>query len=629
MSRTTLVDISKPSIAVVAEALVQLLEDLARPYKTISAHPLHVLHSEFYVLELLAECCTTHWESINASENTSDRENAPFQSLRSNDSIKPEGRRASRNKLLARDNPPEALDDDLAKRIIDVIKLFSNPIPDGYVLPAFNILDDVLGTSPAAQSPGSDLLNGANGQQNTTEAAILIQEHSESTEACIRKVVEFVSFSNWPRTLEYLRGSLRGLLAAQSSNGNQAQNGAVVDDEALVTVRLIPSFWVDSRKLGVVIQELCGSFLHLRKAFQTIVAIVVPLLITRWLERNPEEFIQLHTMHKRLDGGAETLFDMTNTMIDAGRRKTLLFPFQTSLLFLLPDVFEVASNMRDIKSSSISKKVSFLEMLRKTLRNRNEAAIYCLTSVLRVARHFPLDSDSALLSYAQDVQEEVREAVFRRYTVGAENTSIDSGLMTAAFVSLAHLNFRTCVDSLAPFCLAPNTSPDFKLAVIRACTHFAKQSNASDYHPLYVKLSEFIRTYMKVWCFHKFQDVLLILKKGTTLRFRDSYPIEHVTMNRQTKFSSSGELVYSMLVFLDVYPMALFIGLDLASHNNDAAFEDVYAALMAFLTSEDEKIRLLTSEVCRSSLTEATMSAWRRKDYKFSNTAKFNFWEST
>ncbi|KAK6598855.1 GTPase-activator protein for Ras-like GTPase [Botrytis cinerea] len=592
LSRTTLVDISKPSIAVVTEALVQLLEDLARPYKTISAHPLH---------------------SINDSENTSDRENAPSQGFRSNDSIKPEGRRASRNKLLARDNPPEALDDDLAKRIIDVIKLFSNPIPDGYVLPAFNILDDVLGTSPASQSPGLDPLNGTNGQQNTTEAAILIQEHSESTEACIRKVVEFVSFSNWPRTLEYLRGSLRGLLAAQSSNGNQAQNGAVVDDEALVTVRLIPSFWVDSRKLGVVIQELCGSFLHLRKAFQTIVAIVVPQLITRWLERNPEEFIQLHTMHKRLDGGAETLFDMTNTMIDAGRRKTLLFPFQTSLLFLLPDVFEVASNMRDIKSSSISKKVSFLEMLRKTLRNRNEAAIYCLTSVLRVARHFPLDSDSALLSYALDVQEEVREAVFRRYTVGAENTSIDSGLMTAAFVSLAHLNFRTCVDSLAPFCLAPNTSSDFKLAVIRACTHFAKQSNASDYNPLFIKLSEFIRTYMK----------------GTTFRFRDSYPIEHVTMNRQTKFSSSGELVYSMLVFLDVYPMALFVGMDLGSRHNDTAFEDVYAALMAFLTSEDEKIRILTSEVCRSSLTEATMSAWQKKDYKFTNAAKFHFWEST
>ena len=84
-----------------------------------------------------------------------------------------------------------------------------------------------------------------------------------------------------------------------------------------------------------------------------------------------------------------------------------------------------------------------------------------------------------------------------------------------------------------------------------------------------------------------------------------------------------------MLVFLDVYPMALFVGMDLGSRHNDTAFEDVYAALMAFLTSEDEKIRILTSEVCRSSLTEATMSAWQKKDYKFTNAAKFHFWEST
>ncbi|QSZ35892.1 hypothetical protein DSL72_007014, partial [Monilinia vaccinii-corymbosi] len=629
LSRATLVSISKSSIGVIAEALVHLLEDLAKPFKTISAHPLHILHSEFYVLELLAECCTVHWESVNASEDARDGEEVPSQGYRSYDSIKAEGRRASRNNLLARDHPPEALDDDLAKRLIDVVKSFSNPIPDGYVLPASSILDDVFGFPPAHGPSGLDSLNGTNGQHSGVEAAILLQEHSESTEACIRKIVEFVSFSNWPRTLEYLRGSLRGLLAAQTSSGNQAQNGVGVDDEALVTVRLIPSFWVDSRKLGVVIQELCGSFLHLRKAFQTIVAVVVPQLITRWLERNPEEFIELHTMHKRLDGGAETLFDMTNTMIDAGRRKTLLFPFQTSLLFLLPDVFEVASNMREIKSSSISKKVSFLEMLRKTLRNRNEAAIYCLTCVLRVARHFPLDSDSALLSYALDVQEEVREAVFRRYTVGAENTTIDPGLMTAAFVSLAHLNFKTCVESLTPFCLAPNSSPDFKVAVLRACTHFAQQSNASDYRPLFDKISEFIRAYMKVWRIHNNRSALLIRPKGMTLRFRDSYPVEHVPSNRQNKFVSSGELVYSMLVFLDAYPMAIFVGLDPSSQSSDATFEDIYAAFLALLTSDEERIRHLASEVGRNSLTQGTISAWQNKEFYHSSNVKYNFWEST
>ena len=222
------------------------------------------------------------------------------------------------------------------------------------------------------------------------------------------------------------------------------------------------------------------------------------MLIMRWIERKPEEFIDLHTMHQRLDGGAETLFDMTSAMADGGRRKSFILPFQTSLLFLLPDVFEVASNMRELKSSNISKKVSFLDTLRKTLRNRNEAAIYCMTTILRVARHFTLDSDAAILSYALDVHEEVREAVFRRHVPGMDSTNLDNGLMTAAFVSLAHLDFEICVNNLAPLCLAVNAPSEFKIAALSACSHFARQSNAGDYDALYAKAAGFIRVHLKV-----------------------------------------------------------------------------------------------------------------------------------
>lgn len=186
-------------------------------------------------------------------------------------------------------------------------------------------------------------------------------------------------------------------------------------------------------------------------------------------------------------------------MFDGGRRKALLLPFQTSLLLLLPDVFEVASNMRDIKSSSISKKVSFLEMLRKSLKNRNETAVYCLTSVLRVARHFSLDSDAAILSYALDVQEEVREAVFfKKQSAGVDSSNIDNSLMTAVFVSLTHLNFEHCVASLAPVCLASNAPLNFKISLVSACSHFARQTNPQEYMALFGRIADFVRTQLKV-----------------------------------------------------------------------------------------------------------------------------------
>ncbi len=506
------------------ETLVQLLEELARPYKSIQSHPIHVLHSEIYVVELLAECCSTHWASVNTSrlaKTRHDGQNSDSECSESEDSSKntlppdvhhDQKRRASRNKLLARNTPPDPLTDDLVRRLIDAVKLFSRPVSESYVLPASNILDDVFKGIPGGDWLGEENISPANGHLNGADVSKLLLDKSDAIEAYTRGILEYASYSNWPQVLDYLKHSLQQ--AAHQSAGNSVQSNVVTDEDrsALITLRLISSFWVDSRKLGVVIQELCGSFLHLRKAFQTTVAIVLPLLITRWLERNPGEFIDLHSLHKRLDGGAETLFDMSNTMFDGGRRKALLFPFQTSLLFLLPDIFEVASNMRDVKSSSISKKVSFLEMLRKSLRNRNEIAIYCLTSVLRVARHFPLDSDAALLSFALDVQEEVREAVFRRYIPGMDAANVDSALMTAAFVSLAHLNFEACVENLAPLCLAPNAPQDFKIAVISSCSHFARQSNAEEYQPLFAKVAEFVRAQLKV-C-HKFSPEILLTQEG-------------------------------------------------------------------------------------------------------------------
>lgn len=499
LSRSTLLQISINRTAEVLKSLCQLLEDLSNPYKEkgIQSHPIHVFNSELYVLELLAQCCRLddagedEYKSESESSSSGQDHNHPTSKYG-------QKRRASRNKVFRQGNFPEPLEEELAIRLIDAVKLFSSPISESYVLPAANILDDIFKGIRIGEPGGSD--NSTNRHLNGTEVSKLLLDMTDAIESYTRGILEYVSFSNWAQVLDCLRIALQQ--AAHQPPGNSVQTNIMADDDdrnALITIRLISSFWVDSRKLSFVIQELCGSFLHLRKPFQTTIAIVLPLLITRWLERNPEEFRDLHTSQERLDGGAETLFDMTNTMFDGGRRKALLFPFQTSLLFLLPDVFEVASHMRENKSAGISKKVSFLEMLRKALRNRNETAIYCLTSVLRVARHFPPESEAAILSYALDIQEEVKEAVFRRYTPGMDAANIDSSLMTAAFVSLAHLNFENCVENLVPLCLAQNTPQDFKIAVVSACSHFARQSNADEYQHLFAKTAEFIRAQLKVY----------------------------------------------------------------------------------------------------------------------------------
>jgi neurofibromin 1 len=310
------VGVSGACIAVVIETLVQLLEELARPYKGIQSHPIHIVYSELFVLSLLADCCAKHWDTVNEdtrppnSENddsdTDDSDTRKDKGSSSNARGLQNKRRASRNTLLARSQPPEALNDDLVRRLFDAIKLFSKPVPDTYILPSSNILDDSHKTFSNWDIFGQDTISSLNGRLSGTEVSNVLLEHVDAIDAFTRAIIEYLSFANWTRALANLKTAL-----AQACNpvvaGPTLPNVLVEDDRsALIVIRFISCFWVDARKLSILIQDLCGSFLHLRKAFQTTVAVVVPQLITRWLERNPEEFVELHSTRKRLDGGMAT-----------------------------------------------------------------------------------------------------------------------------------------------------------------------------------------------------------------------------------------------------------------------------------------------------------------------------------
>lgn len=494
-------------------------------YKDIDTHPPHVLSSELYIIHILADCFSAHWSSLNSSD--SDASENGQHSLSEGVSHIPQGSRQADSQhgsdetreikvaLIHRLVAPKPLDDILVGRILEAIKLFLAPYSDQYVLPASTILGD--------ENCGSrrDLVcqfthPKQNGASNSDSAGSSIFDQAfHDIEVHARTIVEFLSASNWALIFEHVKTSLRLLQIVFPLQGNGVQTTPVMDDDrnALATLRIVAFLWVDSRKLSLVLSELCGSFFHLRKSFQNTLALVLPTLVMRWIEQNPEEFVQMHHSHSRIDGGVDRLFDIANGMVDNGRWRAVLYPFQMSLLFLIPDVFEVATSMpsagRYIENgglpkagSPIFKKVAFLETLRKALRNKNSAAAYCLVSLLRTARHFSLESsDSALLSYALDVQDDVREALFRKNASGNEPVIFDDGLMTAAFVSLVHLNFETCNETIAPLCLASNAPGDFKLAFISACSHLARQPSTTSYAPLFKKISALIRAHLKVLFF--------------------------------------------------------------------------------------------------------------------------------
>ncbi|KAI9744970.1 MAG: Ras GTPase activating protein ira2, partial [Claussenomyces sp. TS43310] len=580
LTRNALVDISSTSISEVVESLLRLLHELSSPYDAISSHPAHVLYSELYIIHLIADCCTAHWESINDngdssqqgdSRSSSSRGFASEGTVRGRSSTYGPGTdidKSNCNFHCTRTIRPSPLDDSLVGQLLSGARLFLGPIPDTFVLPATAILDDDF-SMPAVPSPNSrsssESSNPHTSLVGAKETADILREKSDDIERDARSIVEFISASNWTYMLEFLRKELREIRIVQPGQSGSPQHALTTDDDrnSLISLRLVSSLWVSSRKLGLVIQEFCGNFLHFRRPYQHTVAIVLPLLITRWLERNSWEFVDLHITHKRLNGGADTLFDMTNTMIDNVKEKSVLYPLQATLLFLLPDVWEIASGMRDAKSSSMAKKTAFLDGLRKAMRSRNPAAAWCLVSLLRVARHFDLDSEAALLSYALDVQDEIRDAAFRRFAPGIDSAAFDHTLLTAAFVSISHLNFDACEQSLAPLCLATSSPQDFKISFVAACCHFARQTNAGVFTPIFAHESSSQRGAME----------------GPQLSTKGA-----------SEMVASTDLTYFVLTFLDLCPKSLV-------DEDPALFQMTFAAFVSYLSAHEERIWVLASRI--------------------------------
>ncbi len=257
ITRGTLVKLSASSVALVLESLLTLLEDLARPYKNVVSHPPHVLLSELYALELIADCCASHWRTYGAGSQ--DGQEADLSSRQ-------------RAQLPA----PERLDDVLVSRIFEVIKLLFEPIPEGYMLPAKTILDESSSKRVAAQVLDESARTPVSSpSEEQIETSRLLRTHAAAVDSHVTTIVEYVTASSWSAAFDYFRNVIYTARAPAPPQGSPVSTAAAEEERAcLVILRLVSSFWVDSPKLTAVIQEFCSSFLHFRKSFQNTMAIV-------------------------------------------------------------------------------------------------------------------------------------------------------------------------------------------------------------------------------------------------------------------------------------------------------------------------------------------------------------------
>ncbi len=388
---------------------------------------------------------------------------------------------------------PPQLSDSLVIWCLDVLTRLLAP-PNVSPLPTWVLLE--IGPWALPYFTGVQIDDGRQRERPRSRSGRL--------QRAISQIMQYLSACNWSAAYTYMQDKLRTLrdLAITVGGGHSVAAGSDAEMSALSGLQILAHLWVNGRKLSLIIKELCGHFPNLSEVAQNSIATLLPQTITRWVDYNPTEFIQLHLSEKRLEGGADMLFDMVNAMQDDNHRAPYLYPFKAALLLLTPDVFRVAGTLGPKKSSGITKKAAFLDTMRKGLRSTRtgSTSMLCLLGFSRLAQYFPLDSDSALLGFTLDVQNELRVEMFDHVMSGefGPEKYLDVYLLIASFLSLSYLNLESILEHVLPRCFQPYAPAELKFAIFGSCKIIAQQQEVGCYAALFAAVAPHVRHFLRV-----------------------------------------------------------------------------------------------------------------------------------
>ncbi|KAI9491357.1 hypothetical protein BDB00DRAFT_874401 [Zychaea mexicana] len=293
------------------------------------------------------------------------------------------------------------------------------------------------------------------------------------------RVVFYVSASNWPIMFGKIKARILYLSTTMDENPETAD------------MRLLECSALNAKRLSMILTELCSTFMHLKKSAQLFVAVTLRRAIWNWIETYPSEFMRLCHSQKRLDGGPEILFDICNSLADTTRKKAVLWPLQTMLLILCPDVL-LASALSESRGVQ-NKKTIFLSALKKSLKGTRmaELAAICYVDICKAATYVSKSDVSALRHIVPDIENELKEKLFdiQRPLIpdslmGNLGIIIDHRCLLAdCLVAMFRLNPRGVIHSLFPTCLDDRAPTLFKMSLVKACLALAAEENRLPWNP--------------------------------------------------------------------------------------------------------------------------------------------------
>ncbi|OAD05753.1 hypothetical protein MUCCIDRAFT_137611, partial [Mucor lusitanicus CBS 277.49] len=263
--------------------------------------------------------------------------------------------------------------------------------------------------------------------------------------------------------------------------------------------------------------ELCSSALHLRKAAQLFIAVMLRRAIWNWIENYTAEFTLLCHNQTRIDGSPEILFDIFNSLADTTKRKAIFWPVQTMLLVLCPDIM-ISQSLSGGRVQN--KKSAFFGSLRKAMKGdrMGELAAICYVDLCRAATYVSKDDMTAIRQVVPDVENELIDKLFdihRPADVDSLSTSLGvyidhRSLMADCIVAMFRLDTQKTIYSLIPTCFDHGAPTIFKLSVVKAAVAIASEENNLPWIPaiseLYLPLCTRIRKLFLEFFTRDFRD---------------------------------------------------------------------------------------------------------------------------
>lgn len=305
------------------------------------------------------------------------------------------------------------------------------------------------------------------------------------------QVIFYVSSSNW--AVVYAR--IRNRLSYLSSTSEEFPNTS--------ELRLIECSNLQRARLGSIIQELCTSFLHLKRTAQQNVSFVLRRTIWSWIQYHPDEFSNLFRSTRKLEGGPDVLFDHVHSLTESTKKKLIFWPMMTSLLILCPDIVGKAAIGDGRKSNSVAKKLNFLETLRKSFKNSklSDIAVLCCVDICKAATYTP-PSESGLRLLVPDIEGDLKEKLFDPNKSNLNvSKNVEISLMIDLFVALFRLDPKKTLRDLIPVCVSESSPIAFKVVLVKACVLLSSEKDRLpwnvDVSMIYPSISKLLRNTFK------------------------------------------------------------------------------------------------------------------------------------